>query len=148
MRRAVPGSKPKALRAVSEAKDDGLGRLQPVLTPGSSVFVYCGHYQLPFVLDTLRKSYEWHWLCVVRNDGARRRMWAAPQVGPGGGTPLLYTTNPGDLVLDPFAGSGTTLYAAKTLGLGAIGIEIEPRYCEIAVKRLRQEALPFMDQPA
>jgi site-specific DNA-methyltransferase (adenine-specific) len=51
------------------------------------------------------------------------------------------SVRPGTAVLDPFAGSGTTLLAAKLEGRKAVGIEISEEYCEIAANRLMQRLL-------
>jgi DNA modification methylase len=45
-------------------------------------------------------------------------------------------TGPGDLVLDPFLGSGTTALAAGRLGRRFLGLELNPEYVEIARRRL------------
>lgn len=47
----------------------------------------------------------------------------------------------GDVVLDPFMGSGTTLIATVTLGRIGVGVEIDRQYCELAKKRLTQAVL-------
>lgn len=52
-------------------------------------------------------------------------------------------SNKGDTVLDPMAGSGTTLKAAKELGRDYIGIDISPEYCEISKERVAQGVIQF-----
>lgn len=52
-------------------------------------------------------------------------------------------TKPGDLILDPYAGSGPVLRAAKNLGRRAIGCEIVKHYCDVIVTRLQQAVLPL-----
>lgn len=84
------------------------------------------------------------------NGGGLSAVWTHPKVAgyhPTGKPEALIAdfirafTDPGDLIVDPFMGSGTTLVAAKMLGRRAIGIEIEEKYCEVAVSRLSQESL-------
>jgi len=58
-------------------------------------------------------------------------------------TLVAYWTRPGDLVLDPFLGSGTTALAAKKLGRKCIGIEQDEKYCRTATERCSQEFMIF-----
>ena len=49
--------------------------------------------------------------------------------------PILNHTKPGDAVYDPFLGSGTTIIAAKHTDRVAFGLELEPAYVDVIVKR-------------
>jgi site-specific DNA-methyltransferase (adenine-specific) len=57
---------------------------------------------------------------------------------------VLAGSRVGETVLDPFSGSGTSVYVAKRLERKAIGIELNAAYQEIAIARLRQEVLPLL----
>jgi len=61
---------------------------------------------------------------------------------------IMAFSNPTDLVLDPFCGSGTTCVAAKMLGRRYIGIDISPEYCKIAEQRLEavETGVPVAEQ--
>ena len=86
--------------------------------------------------------------------GARPRSYAAFHVGVEKGNPhpapmplavaehlVALATFPDGVVLDPFAGSGTTNLAARRLGRRSIGIELNPDYARMAARRLSQLSL-------
>lgn len=60
-------------------------------------------------------------------------------------TLLSVVCGPGSVILDPFAGSGSSLIAARAEGHRAIGIEADERYAEVAAKRASQQAFDFSE---
>lgn len=106
-----------------------------------------------------RPATGWEGICIMHRAGGRMA-WN------GGGHAAVYTynkishpihrtakppqlvcklieqfTNPGDTILDPFAGVSTTLECAKFMGRKAIGVEMNEAYCEYAAKRLSQAVM-------
>lgn len=78
---------------------------------------------------------------VIRMSPPRTRLHPNQKPDTLPGMFIDWHTQPGDLVLDPFMGSGTTLDAAKRQGRRAIGIELDEDQCEIAARRCSQEVL-------
>jgi hypothetical protein len=97
---------------------------------------------------------------VIGSWPARTARWSAVITASGGSCNAIMRTGhphtkpldvmeqlidacPSGMVADPFAGSGSTLIAARNLGRKAIGVELEERYCEIIARRLAQDVLPL-----
>lgn len=81
------------------------------------------------------------WKMLAGNNGDYQTDHPAPFPEALARDHILSWSNPGDLILDPFMGSGTTLRMAKDTNRRAVGIEVEEKYCEIAARRLDQEVL-------
>ena len=100
--------------------------------------------------EDLRREYE-HLRYTFNNPGKVSSVWQIPPAASNAHpTPkpealleriIKSTSNPGDVVLDPFLGSGTTLVVAQREGRVGMGIEMNEDYCKIAVDRLRQRSL-------
>lgn len=118
----------------------GVGRwgftiVQPILYYGSDPFLRTGRGSRPNSI-----------VGVYPNDANRYDHPCVKPIRPW--TWLVERASlPGETILDPFAGVGTTLVVAAKTGRRAIGIEIEERHCETAVARI-EEALEAARQPA
>lgn len=114
----------------------------------------------PIVWDKVHIGMGYHYRCrhefFLMLDKAKNRklnnnstpdIWSVPFVKGGYPTekpvalmeiPISHSTDPGDLILDPFCGGGATLVAAKRLGRRAVGIDINSEACKITAERLAQ----------
>ncbi|MCK9370650.1 site-specific DNA-methyltransferase [Candidatus Dojkabacteria bacterium] len=82
------------------------------------------------------RSYDWWNINQVKNVSKKNNCHSCPIPEEIARRIILSTTEKGDLVVDPFCGSGTILKVAKELGRNFIGIEISKKYTEVANQML------------
>lgn len=94
-----------------------------------------------------KSARDWHLARTSRHVLEKRRGAKHPCRRPIDAATYIVdaAAKPGETVLDPFMGSGTTLLAAKNLGRKAIGIEREEQWCEASAERLAQGVLDLGD---
>jgi site-specific DNA-methyltransferase (adenine-specific) len=140
------------------------GEYMPILLNWAREGELCFNYSKPLVWDKVNQGMGYHWrgrheYIVMLEKGKRRLndlgkadVLVHKRVNKGYPTEkpfslveeiILNSTQPGEWVLDPFAGSGTTGVACVRTGRRFVGIEIEPKYWEIAVRRVRAELERF-----
>jgi DNA modification methylase len=111
------------------------------------------HWQHEPCWYAVREGKSSHWC----GDRTQSTVWEVPNLNPFGGSkeepatghgtqkpielmrrPILNNTQRGEIVYDPFLGSGTTLMAAELTDRVCYGLEIDPRYVDVVVKRWQQ----------
>ena len=125
---AAPGQKPHGNARPSAAKGSFNGKTEAMAETGQNAF--------RAVVDARNKRSVW---TVATQPYAEAHFATFPPklIEPC----ILAGSRPGDTVLDPFAGAGTTLLVAKELNRQYLGIELNPEYIELIGNRLRQEVL-------
>lgn len=86
------------------------------------------------------RLYRFKWLGYMR---AGEHVYLHPTQKPVSLMRWIVGWTPPGVIVDPYAGSGSTLRAAKDCGRRAVGVEIVEAYCEVIARRLSQEVLPF-----
>ncbi len=89
----------------------------------------------------MARGYDWWEINQVKNVSKGKGNHSCPIPLELAKKIILATTEKGDLIVDPFCGSGTILRAAKELDRNYLGIELSPYYVKIANERLRQNIL-------
>lgn len=82
---------------------------------------------------------------VIRYPAVSSQARVHPTEKPIGLIRRLMRAVPGNAILDPFAGAGPVLRAAKELGRHAIGVDVNPQHCQTALRRLAQQVLPLVE---
>lgn len=108
---------------------------------GDNNFAYCELAWTSF--DTAVRKFKFKWQGMLQENMKDKETKFHPTQKPVALMRWILQnyTKETDLILDPFAGSGSTLVAAQNLHRNFIGIEISPEYCKIAEDRLRQQTL-------